>query len=154
MIEVGIRFPAREKICDGPDECRQRNPVFELGRIYEAVVETDKPMDESMVYEAVQAVRREYPSISINYIMIDGNRMVVQMFDPQAEALFPTAVVAVLLLIIGVLVAGEFFIERLTVLVSVAGREMERMRWFWYAVGAGAAAAGAAALVYAVKPRS
>ena len=163
MPEVGekIVMPDSElrKVCEG-DECRGK--PFELGKLYVVKGEVEGgrlPEDfGGAVWEVLKSVRREYPGVSITYIWVssDGGEFEVHLFDPQ-YALFPWAIVAVLVLILGILVAA-------TVLVRVVIWGWEKVKpyvpkpppmpqtpWFWWAVVGVAGAFAVAGVIKAVK---
>lgn len=156
MVEVGIKFDIKESLCQSKEECEELNPVFELGKIYEIYVETNAEMDPSRIYDVIKAVRREYPSISINYIKIEGNKAWIQVFDPAPQRLGAIAIIAVLTLILGILIAGSFFIEKMTIFVRTVGEEARKTvppppPWMWYVVATVAVAASVGGVIAAVK---
>jgi len=133
VFEVGVRAPMKTVVCRDVEECKARNPVIELGRIYEIRARANRELDETRIPEVISAVRRRYPSICINYVRIDGRDIVVQVFDPAPQALAPITLIVVLALILGILVVGSFFLEKLTILVSTAGEEARKIarRYPW-----------------------
>ena len=113
MPRIGLRAPARDVLCSSLEDCRAKNILVELGKIYEVEAELDRevPLElwEKKTFEAVKAVRQQYPSVSINYIEIDGKRVILQLFDPHDEAeargVF-APIIAILVLFLSILIAS------------------------------------------------
>jgi hypothetical protein len=89
-LEVGVYIQPTSVICGSKDECVSKNPVLELGKIYEVTFKLDRSVSDAdagkAVIEVIKSLRRSYPSVSINYIKIEGDTVVAEIFDPAVAA--------------------------------------------------------------------
>jgi hypothetical protein len=117
-LEVGVYVQPTSVICGSKDECVSKNPVLELGKIYEVTFKLDRSVSDAdagrAVVEVMKSLRRSYPSVSINYIKIEGDTVVAEIFDP-AEATAAGAAVSIirLVLILAIAIVGTIAIEQI-----------------------------------------
>jgi len=160
MPEVGVRLPVTETICSSKQDCESKNPAMELGVVYEVEAVLDRELsgdDFKKVYEVIKQVRSRYPGVSINYIGIQGNRVIVQMFDEQPAGAWQ--VIAILVLILAILIAAqplyhivELFIRALKELAEKLPEVLPQLPWWvGFSVAAAAVGVSAASVGYLVR---
>lgn len=166
-FEVGVRLRTEEEVltCRSEEECRGKTVELEMGRVYEfrarfeSAVPWAKPEGVTQLWEALKAVRREYPGVAVNYIYAsdDGREVIIQVFDPKA-LIAPVIISVIKLLIIFV---GLSVVAYLTYLVvtavgkeivqPVTGKVPPAPPWIWYAVGIGGTAVAVGFLIRSIK---
>jgi len=157
MPSVGVRLPTTETICSSKQDCEKKNPAMELGVVYEVEAVLDRELggdDFKKVYEVIKQVRSKYPGVSINYIEVQGNRVIVQMFDEQPAGAWQ--VIVILVLILAILIVAPNAFEHIVNLFIRALKEISeklpQLPW-WVGVSVAAAAVGvsAASVGYLVR---
>jgi hypothetical protein len=117
-LEVGVYVQPTSVICSSKDECVSKNPVLELGKIYEVTFKLDRSVSDAdagrAVVEVIKRLRRSYPSVSINYIKIEGDTVVAEIFDPPiATAAGIAASIIRLVLTLAIAIVGTIAIEQI-----------------------------------------
>ena len=89
VFSVGVRYRVEEYVCRSKEECESKEPDLVPGYVYEVRAVLDSPVPwfrpEGLgaLWEALKAVRRQYPGISFNYLEVsdDGKSVIIQLFD-------------------------------------------------------------------------
>ena len=89
VFSVGVRYSVEEYVCRSKEECESKEPDLVPGYVYEVRAVLDSPVPwfrpEGLgaLWEALKAVRRQYPGISFNYLEVsdDGKTVIIQLFD-------------------------------------------------------------------------
>ena len=167
VFEVGTRLKTEEHVteCRSEEECSGKTVELEMGRVYEfrarfeAAVPWAEPEGMDQLWEALKAVRREYPGVAVNYIYVsdDGKEVIIQVFDPKA-LIAPVIISIIKLLIIFVGLAVVTYLVYLV--VTAIGKEViqpvtekipKAPPWIWYAVGIGGTAVAVGFLIRSIR---
>jgi len=159
-FEVGVKVPMSSVVCRGDSECRSSDVRLVLGEVYEVVAKPSGGLSLSAedlaprVYEAISAVRKQYPGVSINYVGIsDDGTTVIQIFDPYVGELIAWEVIAILVLILGILLTVSFIITQVSKMTGGEPMTSPKNPMFWLLIGTSVALAtgGIGYLVHSIK---
>ena len=150
VFSVGVRYRVEEYVCRSKEECESKEPDLVPGYVYEVRAVLDSPVPwfrpEGLgaLWEALKAVRRQYPGISFNYLEVsdDGKSVIIQLFDS------PIAwwqVVIILALVLGVAWLAVRALEILTTYIPKAPP------WIWGVVAVVAVGGTVASVLTAIS---
>ncbi len=162
MFEVGVKLPVGKIVCEGVDKCKDSNPSFELGRVYEirANITPGTPLTPSdiphKVWALIAKTREEYPGIIINYLAVsdDGSQITIQVVDQGGYM-----IIAYIILAIVVFVGLHYVLNDLVVLTETVGKHLPTPPTgpagtaVWVMVALGASAVGLGYLIRSFRKK-
>jgi len=150
VLEVGIRNPYLIPICSSMEECKAKDPQFEMGKLFGVKAKIEPRVNlpwtqltgPDRLWAMISHVRKNYPGVIITYVRVgDDGWVELQMVDSPVA--ISTIVFATIVL--GILIAAYFVITQLIILTAGGPSSP----WWWVTWGIAATLlTGAAYKVY------
>ena len=123
VLEVGIRNPFLTPICSSMEECKAKDPQFEMGKLFgvKAKIEprVNLPINQltgpDRLWAMISHVRKNYPGVIITYVRVDDDGWVeLQMVDSPVAI----STIAFAVIVLGILIAAYYVITQLIILTA------------------------------------
>lgn len=99
MSYVGRKFVAKPRRIFTEEEASRT--MMEYGVVYEAEITFDRTLDPNrlaeFVFLAISELKKKHPGVTVNYVEVKGNKVIIQYYDEEVKPAIPVWVATIII---------------------------------------------------------